>query len=117
MFGGRRADAQTQQTDIKNPLAILKERLTRGEITLDDYERIRVILGEERTPSPTAPSGSRVARYAVTPQFEPQRPRPAVDPLVVLRERYALGEINRAEVEQRLEGLLRTERGVQPGPQ
>ena len=38
------------------------------------------------------------------------------DPLLTLRERYARGEIEFAEFEQRVEGLLRTEPG-QPDPQ
>jgi len=54
LFGGQRAGTQTQQTDGKDLQAILKERLARGEITAEEYERIRTILAEE-------PAAARVA--------------------------------------------------------
>ena len=47
-------------------------------------------------PVPTAPE-----KLAKPPAVE--------DPMVTLRERYARGEIDAAEFEQRVEGLLRTE--------
>ena len=46
MFGDRRANTQAQQTEGRELLAILKERLARGEITPDEYERIRAIVTE-----------------------------------------------------------------------
>lgn len=46
MFGDRRANMQAQQTEGRELLAILKERLARGEITPDEYERIRAIVAE-----------------------------------------------------------------------
>ena len=47
MVGGQRANSRAQQEEGKDLLAILKERLARGEITPDEYERIRTILAEE----------------------------------------------------------------------
>ena len=53
LFGGQRAGNRMQQSDGKDLEAILKERLARGEITADEYERICAILAEE-------PAGARV---------------------------------------------------------
>jgi hypothetical protein len=39
-----------QWSDGKDLEAILKERLARGEITADEYERIRAILAEGQVP-------------------------------------------------------------------
>ncbi len=47
MFGGQGRANQTPQADVKDLQAVLKERLVRGEITVDEYERIRAILAEE----------------------------------------------------------------------
>ena len=47
MFGskrsGRRAQPASGQSDLQ---AVLQERLARGEISVDEYERIRAILEE-----------------------------------------------------------------------
>lgn len=57
LFGGQRTANQAPQTDANDLQAILKERLARGEITPDEYERIRAILAEEppRAAAPTRP--------------------------------------------------------------
>lgn len=57
MLGGQRANTQAQPAEGKDLLAVLKERLVRGEITADDYERIRTILAEEpaRAAAPVRP--------------------------------------------------------------
>ena len=46
LFGGQRGGNRMQWSDGKDLEAILKERLARGEITADEYERIRAILAE-----------------------------------------------------------------------
>ena len=43
------------------------------------------------------------------PAVGPAASRPAEDPLVVLRDRFARGEIDLPELEARIEGLLRTD--------
>ena len=57
LFGGQRTANQAPQTDAKDLEAVLKERLARGEITVDEYERIRAILAEEpvRAAAPVRP--------------------------------------------------------------
>lgn len=47
MFGGQARANQAPQDEVKDLQAVLKERLVRGEITVDEYERIRAILAEE----------------------------------------------------------------------
>lgn len=53
LFGGQRTGSRAQQTDAEDLQAVLKERLARGEITVDEYERIRAILAEEPTQAVT----------------------------------------------------------------
>ena len=54
MFGSRRSGRQAQPASGQGDLqAVLQERLARGEISVDEYERIRAILDE-------APAGTRV---------------------------------------------------------
>jgi hypothetical protein len=61
-----------------------------------------------------ATSSTRRSRSGCDPDPERREPRttPArEDPVVTLRERYARGEIDEAELDRRLDGLLRTEPG------
>lgn len=57
LFGGQGARTQAPQTEAKDLQAVLKERLVRGEITMDEYGRIRAILDEEpaQTAAPARP--------------------------------------------------------------
>ena len=51
LFGGQGGRNQAPQSDAKDLQAVLKERLVRGEITTDEYERIRAILAEQPDPA------------------------------------------------------------------
>lgn len=57
MLGSHHTGTQASPTDTKDLEAILKERLVRGEITAEEYERIRAILTEEpaRAAAPARP--------------------------------------------------------------
>ena len=59
-------------------------------------------------------------RWFGAPSARPEelaKPPAAEDPLVTLRERYARGEIGKAEFEDRLDGLLRSDPGeAKPRP-
>ncbi len=46
LFGGQRTGGRGQQAGGEDLQAVLKERLARGDITVDEYERIRTILAE-----------------------------------------------------------------------
>lgn len=43
----------------EDPLTILAERLARGEITVEEYERIRAVLARDGAPATRAPQPGR----------------------------------------------------------
>jgi len=47
--------AEPRRHERADPLAILAERLARGEITVEEYERIREVLDRDRAVAPSSP--------------------------------------------------------------
>lgn len=43
-----RTSAKTAQVSAEDPLTVLKNRLAKGEITLEEYEKLRTVLAEDR---------------------------------------------------------------------
>ena len=53
--GGCRSP-EPDRTAHEDPLTILEQRLARGEVTVEEYERIRAILERDRAGAPAPPA-------------------------------------------------------------
>ena len=69
-----------------------------------------VVTAFRRAGGRSGPMGPGCGFGSSHPAGEKRAERPAQeDPLAIVRERYARGEIDHAELERRVEGLLRSE--------